>query len=362
MNNIAFWKDLSLMRTVKRIQIDDNGHFCFGRTLLVKDVEQGGLLYKNLFTNAEGVSYTLWQDERILVEPYNQPLVVHYIEHKGSGWKLQMPYHYECEASNDSFYYDFWDRIHGQDALQRPFVLSHKAQSAFLHQATPCEDSDQNILLKKWNIQGAVVSFSPLYSDDEEVGCENFWTQAYLTQKDHWDMEGATPVLTSRHSFWEEHKQSSGVVLGAGASHDAAFLAEQGHHVLALDISKEAVQRGKALYGALPRLVFRQQDAFLMQEAGVFDWVWEHTFFCAISPSKRRDLVKLWSRILKPRGRLMGCFFVMSKRAGPPFGSSEWEIRELLQEDFDILQWERPLDSHPGRLAKELFVLAVKKK
>jgi hypothetical protein len=46
---------------------------------------------------------------------------------------------------------------------------------------------------------------------------------------------------------------------------------------------------------------------------------------------------------------------------GPPFGSSEWEIRERLKKFFDFLYWTRWKTTPEDRLGIELIVYAQKK-
>src|SRR5690606_23315083 len=92
-----------------------------------------------------------------------------------------------------------------------------------------------------------------------------------------------------------------------------------------------------------------------------FDVVFEHTFFCAVDPSLRQKVVETWSRLLRDGGHFLGIFFVMDKGERPPFGATEWEIRERLRKKFDFLYWTRWKKSLPHRLGKELVVYAQKK-
>jgi hypothetical protein len=51
----------------------------------------------------------------------------------------------------------------------------------------------------------------------------------------------------------------------------------------------------------------------------------------------------------------------MDKGSAPPFGATEWEIRERLKRSFNFLYWTRWKKSIPRRLGKELVVYAQKK-
>ena len=155
------------------------------------------------------------------------------------------------------------------------------------------------------------------------------------------------------------------LLLGSGEGHDAAFFAREGGHIVtAVDFSPEAIRRSKALYGHLSNLTFLQQDVFSLPSTfdHNFDVIVEHTCYCAIPPTKRAQLAKIWSRLLAPQGLIMGIFFTMDKHQGPPFGSTEWEIRERLRKNFRFLLWTRWDKSIESRKNLETFVLAQKLK
>jgi ubiquinone/menaquinone biosynthesis C-methylase UbiE len=132
--------------------------------------------------------------------------------------------------------------------------------------------------------------------------------------------------------------------------------------VTAVDFSEEAIARAKTHYGKLS-INFLHASAFALPKSfdKNVDIMIEHTFFCAIPPEKRNQLVQTWNKSLVSGGLLMGVFFVTEKRTGPPFGASEWEIRERLKKDYTILFWGRWRSSPGRRQGRELFVLAHKK-
>jgi SAM-dependent methyltransferase len=152
------------------------------------------------------------------------------------------------------------------------------------------------------------------------------------------------------------------LVLGAGAGHDAAFLAQAGHLVTAVDISSEAIARAKEQYGKIENLNLLEADAFNLPESwnSRFDLVFEHTCYCAINPERRDELVKAWRKVLMPQGRIFGIFFVNERREGPPFGGSEWEIRQRLRKNFSFLYWTRWRRSPENRKGSELVLFAQK--
>ena len=63
---------------------------------------------------------------------------------------------------------------------------------------------------------------------------------------------------------------------------------------------------------------------------GGFDWVWEHTCFCAISPSLRQAYARAVASALRPGGEFLAVFYLdpgySSPDEGPPFGVSKEEL------------------------------------
>jgi SAM-dependent methyltransferase len=105
-----------------------------------------------------------------------------------------------------------------------------------------------------------------------------------------------------------------------------------------------------------------QADIFHLpaEMTGAFDMVFEHTCYCAISPSRRNELVRVWRRVLTEGGHVLGVFFTMDRPNGPPYGGSEWELRSRLGKTFRLLFWTRLRDSVSSRLGQELLVYAQK--
>ena len=76
---------------------------------------------------------------------------------------------------------------------------------------------------------------------------------------------------------------------------------------------------------------------------------------------RRNELVQVWSKCLAEKGFLMGVFFATYKQDGPPFGASEWELRERTKKLYQYLFWGRWRQSAPKALGKELFVYAQRR-
>ena len=95
-----------------------------------------------------------------------------------------------------------------------------------------------------------------------------------------------------------------------------------------------------------------------------FDYVVEHTSFCAIHPLLRKQYIDLIKYLLKPGGRLIGLFFIRPpEKGGPPYGTSVTEVSNLFVDDFievEKLHFEECL--HKEKLDGEEYFGVFEKK
>ena len=290
----------------------------------------------------------------IVVEAFDKPYVAQQIYNE-NGLEILLPYGLKIAIDADSFCVDAWDRFHGLTKSKVPFVLSHKAQAELFNMAE--EFSDDSI-----TINGKVISTPDFYLTHQEADSESFWTSKYKENPaPPWDLDEVHPSFKSSIA---QIKPINGrmAVLGCGNGHDAGYFAELGHKVEAYDISPLAIENAKKKYSK-SNLSFQCQDIFslLPDSKNTFDYIIEHTMYCALPPDKRKELIKLWWNLLDESGHLMGVFFVDPKRGGPPYGTSEWELKTLLEPYFDFRYWTRLKDSPGWRNGIELFVYAQKR-
>lgn len=352
------------MNNDRFIKIDEDGFFLSGENR-ISDTEYGKQLLENLHFAENSSLATLSQDKFAYVEAFDAPLVVQQIEKKEDNlWTLHFPYSYQLDFKIDfssdntslNFYLDAWDRFHGHVSKKLlPFVFSRKAQAEFFNLLDDFDDD--GIFIGNTRIQ-----ISDLFVDNEEISQNNFWSRIYKEEEPRWELgeahSGLKDVLAQL-----KLPRSRILVLGCGSGHDAAFFAEAGHIVTGIDFSPEAIKQAENSYGHLSNLDLRCEDAFKLSQgfAQQFDIIFEHTFYCAIRPEKRNDLIKLWRKLLAPRGHILGFFFARDRRVGPPYGGSEWELnRRLKKLDFRPLYWNRWQQSIPRRQGKELVIFAQK--
>ncbi len=338
---------------MKSIQIDSEGYFKFGDTRVVDNVIANEV-FQTLQQGDKGEYKAKIQGEEYLVEAFDEPLVAKQVFKGGSQWEIQAPYDFRQKFSPEKLTVDDWDRFHGVTDNGIPFVFSRDAQAEFFRLVDELHDESVTI-------DGKEIPVPYWFKVAPDVNRSDFWTNIYNTEEPGWDMKGPTPVLVNVLPKIKLTKQRI-IVLGCGEGHDAAYLAERGHIVTAVDFSEEAIARAKSKYGHISTLKFFCGDIFRLPDnwRGEFDIVFEHTCYCAVNPERRPELIKVWRSLLAPGGKLLGIFFAINKFQGPPFGGSEFEIYQRLKKGFRFLIWERAKDSHPRRLGRELLVYAEK--
>lgn len=164
------------------------------------------------------------------------------------------------------------------------------------------------------------------------------WDSRWVDGNTPWDMGQPSPPMVSAVEAGLLTPPGRVLVPGVGAGHDARFLASCGFEVTGIDLSDTAIGKARAL-AAEDDIDLTLQNADLLALPASyrdFDGVFEHTCFCAIHPSLRDDYVNAVADVLRPGGILLGVFFVFTTEEGPPFGSSEVELRERFGRRFDI--------------------------
>ncbi len=186
------------------------------------------------------------------------------------------------------------------------------------------------------------------------------WEARYRAGDTPWDEGTAAPALVdflSRHPILGE-----ALVPGSGAGHDVRALAAQGADVLGLDLSPTAIGLARSFPPAGSER-YEQGDLFHLPPSwhGLFDWVVEHTCFCAIPPAHRADYVCAISLALKPGGHYLGIFYMNpSAPQGPPHGTTREEISSLFDPGLTLLEEWTPRENFEGREGRELCQLRRK--
>jgi SAM-dependent methyltransferase len=183
------------------------------------------------------------------------------------------------------------------------------------------------------------------------------WENRYQQGQTPWDKSAPAPEL----KFLLDAGLLRGRVLvpGCGRGHDArAIVAAGGGEVVGLDLAPSAV-RDARLLGTAPGLSFEEGDLFQppREWLGSFDWIWEHTCFCAIDPEDRARYATSTHALLRPGGRLLATFFIDPGldpgEAGPPFGVSKEELNRVFGPYFAVEGEWAPRACFSGREGRE---------
>ena len=180
-----------------------------------------------------------------------------------------------------------------------------------------------------------------------------FWEGRYQLGDTPWDKGEAAPPLIE---YLSNHPIVGSVcVPGCGSGYDVRALAAQGAEVTGLDIAPSALAQAQS-YPVVNGESYHQVNWLELPPAyeNRYDWVFEHTCFCAIDPTRRAEYVQSCVKALKPRGHLLAIFFLTpDAEEGPPFGTDVAELDHLFSPHFEVLQDEVPRVAYPGREGSE---------
>jgi methyl halide transferase len=197
----------------------------------------------------------------------------------------------------------------------------------------------------------------------------NAWDNKYRSGADRWDLGCAAPIFINflnSEAKAPAPKPGRVAVLGCGAGHDAMLFAEKGFEVVGFDFAVSAIDRATDMAKSreLKNIQFLQRNIFELSPEfdNRFDYVVEHTCFCAIDPTLRSDYVKVVKHLLRPTGMLIGIFYTHNRPDGPPFGVKPKEVLAYFKTDFDRVSFEQAKDSIDRRQNEEhLGIFTVKK-
>jgi SAM-dependent methyltransferase len=183
-----------------------------------------------------------------------------------------------------------------------------------------------------------------------------YWEERYQTRDMPWDKGAASPGLVDFLEAHPELKRGTVCVPGCGMGHDVQAWAKAGFDAVGFDIAPSAVQLGweRAAAAGLPAR-FELCDFLKDSPPFLFDWVFEHTLFCAIDPRDRDDYVEAVLRWLKPGGNYLAVNYLIHDTDGPPFGTTREELMKRFSPHFDLLADWVPR-SYPHRAGLELML------
>jgi SAM-dependent methyltransferase len=181
----------------------------------------------------------------------------------------------------------------------------------------------------------------------------DYWEARYVAQDMPWEKGEASPGLVD---FLSEHSQlpkGTVCVPGCGTGHDVRAWASAGFEAYGFDLAPSAVRLSAERTAAAGlRAEFRLADFLHDAPPLEFDWVFEHTLFCAIQPPEREDYLRSVWRWLKPGGQYLAVNYLIPDKDGPPFGTTREEIIDRFSPQFDLMKDWVPR-SYPNRTGLE---------
>lgn len=204
------------------------------------------------------------------------------------------------------------------------------------------EGLDPGPLLRLGTFQGGVTDWEALYNSGDT----------------HWDKGAPAPGLVD---FLSDHAALQGekvLIPGCGRGHDTVPWVGRGAEVLGLDMAPAAVEQARQRYGIGGNPAFGVAD-FLTTPGGhgSFDWVFEHTLWCAIPPESRQEYVGAVMAAVRPGGHYLAINYMQpTDPVGPPHAVTMAELHERLAPHFELERHWIPR-SFPGREGRERMFL-----
>jgi cyclopropane fatty-acyl-phospholipid synthase-like methyltransferase len=182
---------------------------------------------------------------------------------------------------------------------------------------------------------------------------ETDWEARYQAHDMPWEKGSPSPGLVD---FLAGHRGlPRGTVLapGCGTGHDVRAWAACGFAVTGCDIAPSAIRLAREKTAAAGLSAQFIRGDFLAEAApGPYDWIFEHTLYCAIDPARRGDYVRAVLRRLQAGGAYLAVNYLIPDTDGPPFGTTRQELMDRFGPHFD-LQAEWVPRSYPNRTGLE---------
>ena len=181
----------------------------------------------------------------------------------------------------------------------------------------------------------------------------DYWEQRYQTRDMPWEKGAPSPGLVDFLASHPDVKRGTVCVPGCGSGHDVQAFARAGFSASGFDLAPSAITlAGQGAQAAGLTVTFQLADFLRDPPPQKFDWLFEHTLFCAIQPTERDDYVGAVLRWLKPGGSYLAVNYFECGPDGPPWPTTRAEQLERFAPQFD-LQADWVPRSYPNREGKE---------
>ncbi|MEC5166859.1 hypothetical protein RCH18_002608 [Flavobacterium sp. PL11] len=188
----------------------------------------------------------------------------------------------------------------------------------------------------------------------ESITDSTYWETQYQNKNTGWDLGMISPAITLYIDSLKD-KNSAILIPGCGNTYEAEYLLAQGFtNITVIDISPTLVCSLIKKFSHNASITVILGDYF--EHDGVYDFIIEQTFFCALPPALRQKYAQKMNELLTVDGILFGLLFNRQFDLGPPFGGSQKEYQSIFKSKFDILKMELCLYSVAPRAGSELFI------
>ena len=189
------------------------------------------------------------------------------------------------------------------------------------------------------------------------AGVGRDWEAYYQSGETPWDKGEAHPALVR----WLQSHQVAGRILvpGCGSGHDVRLLASRPMtEVVGLDLAPSAALAASRFACAGGERYLTGNFLHANCPGELFDWIFEHTWVCAIDPALRPAYARSAATRLRPGGRLLAIFYCNPGHGGvdsPPYGCSLPEVGRLFGPWFDLVAEESNIETFTGREGREVL-------
>jgi SAM-dependent methyltransferase len=178
---------------------------------------------------------------------------------------------------------------------------------------------------------------------------QSYWENRYQTADMPWEKGEPSPGLVDFLQAHPDLPRGRVCVPGCGTGHDVRAWAKAGFEAFGFDLAPSSIRLATEKTAAAGLTAQFQLANFLHDEPPfLFDWLFEHTLFCAIDPNERDNYVRAVARWLKPGGHYLAVNYLIPDEDGPPFRTTREEQWQRFSQGFDLLEEWVPR-SYPNR-------------